>query len=296
MKVRTRWIERLVDRLGRQPAHTGVTGRANATSGGPGKKPSLRRHPTRQTCSKAGEYRQRSGLQNHHGHARGRRDDPNVNSTNRPCDGSSLAAVTNLPPHRRERVGRGRAHLRVRLHTGRRRRRAGGDVPGRRSLVGFRPAAIAFSALSTIHAGAATDLERFQLFNECRPMFLLVETLPKGAEVIGLTVNSLAIAARSRLRSARLYTDTARSEYLYINVNVVGPAFSATLAFKKSVYDPVSALTRYAQTWEVGATGTHGKDAADVRSVVAENMDEFLDAFLRVNQAACANGTRPNPD
>ena len=259
MKVRTRWIERLVDRLGRQPAHTGVTSHANAAQGVPGKNQSVRLHPT----------------ENRHGHARGRRGDLNVNATNRPCDDSNLGEATHPSRHLSDRVGRGRADLRV----------------------GLISAAIVLSASSTIHAGAAADhVERFDLFNDCRPIFLLVETLPKEAAVIGLTADSLAMAARSRLRSARLYTDERSAAYLYINVNVVGAAFSATLDFNKSVYDPISALTGYATTWNAGGAGTHGKNAAYVRNVVAGYVDEFLDAFLRVNQAACANATRPNPD
>ena len=78
------------------------------------------------------------------------------------------------------------------------------------------------------------DLDFLELFSECRPMHLIVESLPPDALEIGLTVNSIQAAAESRLRSARLYDSSrAASNYLYINVNVVGRAFSTGLKYNK---------------------------------------------------------------
>ena len=62
--------------------------------------------------------------------------------------------------------------------------------------------------------GAAEEARRrFSLFNECRPMRLVVETLPSAAAEIGLTRERIRTMAESRLRAARLFSDNA-SPYL----------------------------------------------------------------------------------
>ena len=163
-------------------------------------------------------------------------------------------------------------------------------------LVGFRFAALVLSALIRVGAEAATDdLDRFELFNECRPMFVLVESLHRQAAIIGLTKGSLASAARSRLRSASLYTEDSSGPYLYVNVHIAEQVFSASVDFMKLVYDRASGLAARAPTWQRSVLGTHGRDAAYVRNVIAGFADEFLDAYLRVNETACENRTRPIP-
>ncbi len=142
----------------------------------------------------------------------------------------------------------------------------------------------------------------FELFNSCQPMNLIVESLPPDAAEIGLTEHSLRIAAESRLRSARLYKEDA-PEYLYLNTNVVGKAFNVTLEYKRPVchWDTTKPencndhpyachdFCGRAATWRTGGTGTHGKDAGYIRSVVSEYMDNFLLAYLKENEAACSN-------
>ena len=69
----------------------------------------------------------------------------------------------------------------------------------------------------------ASDFDRFQLWSECRPLELVVEGLHNAAADIGLEENRIETMARSRLRAARLYSDTPQLEYLYILVTVSGP-------------------------------------------------------------------------
>ena len=80
--------------------------------------------------------------------------------------------------------------------------------------------------VSPVHAqeNVESSIARFQLFNECKPMRLTVEGLPDDAGKIRLTQEQVRTAVESRLRSARLY-DAAELPYLYVNVNVFGPAF-----------------------------------------------------------------------
>ena len=157
-----------------------------------------------------------------------------------------------------------------------------------------RPARLRLFALSLVmalsagvnHADEVSPFDRFELFNSCEPMSVVAERLPSRAAEIGLTVESLRTAVESRLRSARLYDDDA-TPYLYLNVNVVGGAFSINLEYRRWVCHSVSGCGP-ATTWRLGVTGTHGADAGYIRSAVAECMDTFLVEYLKVNEEACS--------
>ena len=97
---------------------------------------------------------------------------------------------------------------------------------------------------------------------------------------------AIQAAVESRLRSARLYDADAGPSF-YVSVNVVGLAYSIELKYWKFVYDLASDETRLAPTWETDYTGTHGGDAAYIRSNLAGHVDRFLVAYLRVNESAC---------
>ena len=150
--------------------------------------------------------------------------------------------------------------------------------------------ALPFSASGA--AGEIPDFKRFELFADCRPMRLLVEGLPDGASKIGLTKEAIQAAAESRLRSARLY-DSRASRFLYVNVNVVGRAFSITLEFHKRVWDFSSGIIQTATTWDSGSAGTHGGNANFILSSISGHMDKFLVEFLRVNEKACGKRLAP---
>ena len=128
--------------------------------------------------------------------------------------------------------------------------------------------------------------ERFSLFNNCMPMDVVVEGLSDDAVELGLTENSLISAVESRLRSARLY-DKDASNYLYLNVSVVSPAFSIRLAYEKRLFDPVSGEFWMVETWVISGTGTHSESSTFIRSSVSEYMDEFLVDYLRINEDHC---------
>ena len=131
-----------------------------------------------------------------------------------------------------------------------------------------------------------SSFDRFEHFNECGPMELVVEKLPGSAAEIDLTEAAIQAAVESRLRSARLYGADARP-YLYVNVNIFGRAFAIALKYKKVVYDQTAAVSGIATTWEIGSVGTHGGDAAYILSALAGYMDRFLVEYLRVNESAC---------
>ena len=127
----------------------------------------------------------------------------------------------------------------------------------------------------------------FALYTKCQLMNLVVEDLGRDAAKIGLTRAMIVAAAESRLRSARIFTDKLADSYLYINVNVVGPAVAIDFSFKKLLHDDLSGLNGFGHTWSRGKSGTHGGSEEIILSSVGNLMDEFLVEYLRVNEKAC---------
>ena len=145
---------------------------------------------------------------------------------------------------------------------------------------------------------ALSAIERFHLWADCGPMSLQVEGLDENAAKIGLSKEATETAMRSRLRAADLYTDKfwislsggtrVVRPSLYLEVTVVGPAFSVSLQYRKFLRDVYhSGLQEYARTWIQSATGVHAGDANYILSAVSLLADKFIDEYLRVNENAC---------
>lgn len=134
--------------------------------------------------------------------------------------------------------------------------------------------AAGFLAASPASAAEVSYRDRFELWHACIPVRLVVEDLPEDAGEIGLLKKDIETAVRARLRGVRIYDEIA-SPYLYVRVNVLSPAFSMVLKFKKRVqvviqiWEPktregmdrlvgMDPLVGYATTWESGSVGTHG--------------------------------------
>ncbi len=148
--------------------------------------------------------------------------------------------------------------------------------------------ALAILILAPMGKAQTTEYERFRLFNDCQPIYPLVEGLSSDAAEIGLTGGAIQAAVESRLRSARLYSsDHFGDSMLYVRVSVVGGAFSTRLEYHKRVIDLASGIMRQTATWNIGSTGTHGSDASYILSAVHRRMDLFLVEFLRVNEGSC---------
>ena len=152
--------------------------------------------------------------------------------------------------------------------------------------------ALAWITVSLIAAGlpqiSEFDVfERFELFNECERMRLIVEGVSEDAVEFDLTDERIRVAAESRLRAARLYTDGVSAPYLYVRVSVNGSAFYIEVSYKKFLFDSASGVPGYAQSWNVGGIGTHGRDSGFVLQAVSEYVDGFILEYLRVNEDAC---------
>lgn len=149
-------------------------------------------------------------------------------------------------------------------------------------------------AVGAITSSATTIEDEPGLYAACTPMELVVENLsPEGARETGLTKKTIVNAVESRLRGARLFApldklEVGREQYLYVNVNVVGPAFSVRVELKRNIGDLGYGLPGVAVVWDTGATGTQGGNGQYILSVVSEYLDEFLASYLRVNEAACS--------
>ena len=130
---------------------------------------------------------------------------------------------------------------------------------------------------------------RYKLFNDCRPMKLLVEHLDVDAAAIGLTKQAVADTVESRLRAADLFTnddEAAYHSFLYARVTVVGFSYSFTLSFRKPVIDHYG-YSGLASTWDGGRTGMHGRKTDFILSGLMQVMDDFLAEYRRANESAC---------
>ena len=113
-----------------------------------------------------------------------------------------------------------------------------------------------------------SDRDRFELWNECKPVWLIVEDLSEDAHKIDLKKEDIEVTKRSRLRGARIYTDDGVVPYLYVVVTVVGKGFSISLELRKFVHDPLSEQSQIASTWLSGGTGTHADGSGYILSAV----------------------------
>ncbi len=138
-----------------------------------------------------------------------------------------------------------------------------------------------------VSLSADERFERFELWDSCRAMNMLVEELSRDSSEIGLTKQDIEIAVRSRLRSARMYSDDSIS-YLYVAVNIVAQAFDISFFYRKVVRDLSSGETLPATTWQIGSTGNHGQSSEYILSAISQHTDRFIDEYLRVNEEACS--------
>jgi len=136
----------------------------------------------------------------------------------------------------------------------------------------------------------AEDLKRFKLCNICRPVRLEIEDLRRNATDIGLTEDRLRIIAESRLRAARIYTDSEEESNgagLRILVAVGLGVSSVQVRYFKHLFDPVSLRSSIHVTWQTVSNSEHGGDSRVIIQSVSEQVDKFLVEYLRVNEEHC---------
>ena len=137
-------------------------------------------------------------------------------------------------------------------------------------------------------AGEVSDYDRFELWNECKPMTLIVEDVYEDATAIGLTKESIEAGVLSRLRAARLYNSEEEWSHLTVFVNVVDRAFSIRLLYIKRMQDVATGMEGLSVSWFMTSTGMFGDGGvAFILSSVTQHIDAFIDKYLRVNADAC---------
>ena len=141
--------------------------------------------------------------------------------------------------------------------------------------------------LFAIPARGQTDREKFELYNKCRPIGLVVEGMSEDAKKIDLTREIVINFVESRLLSARIYGGNSY-EYLYVRIGILGNSVDIDTSFKKATvsYGEVGLAT----TWVAGKFGSHGSDAMSkdyILSGLSELIDKFIASYLKVNQKYC---------
>ena len=127
---------------------------------------------------------------------------------------------------------------------------------------------------------------------------VLIESLHQNAKDIGLTKQRIYNKTALTLRKYGLIPTNSddlppiarhsRSEYLYIQVNVIGKGLSITVQFNRSVifvtHQARRAFRYVGTTWQHGSTGTHAGDYTYVLDQVEELVEIFVLAYLEANQ------------
>ncbi len=147
-----------------------------------------------------------------------------------------------------------------------------------------------FLPLTTVRGQESdTLLDRFMLFTECSPVAMLTRIEDEDGDLKQFTVERLERFVRSRLRQASLYEGRPRSAlpFIRVDVSIVGPTFHVRMALWKSVNDLASQTGYYAPTWNRSALGLHGYTVSHVLGFLADQLDDFVDEYLRVNGEAC---------
>jgi len=118
---------------------------------------------------------------------------------------------------------------------------------------------------------------------------VVIERLSADAGSLGLTEDRIRTRVELRLRSAGLTPGndiTKNLASLYVNVNVGGSAYSAAVEYKRQVIF-ITGNRRYrylATTWESASIGTHARSAVYIMNALDQNLDKFLNEYLKANQ------------
>ena len=185
-----------------------------------------------------------------------------------------------------------------------------------------RPIALVAAAMLFLAAPAAADkprdtrefaeelasrIERFFLWNDCRPMqasaYLWSDeaesNLPEkggmlremdrslGTSLFGLSRENVISAVRDRFQATHLAEDTGAVTKLYVRAHVTGNEVRIEVSYAKPVRDLISRVKFYTTTWESKSSGEHGRDGGLILSQVMKEVDRFIVEYLRVNAGAC---------
>ena len=150
---------------------------------------------------------------------------------------------------------------------------------------------VAAILLLSVHAANTRESDSGydqQLFTRCAPLRVAIGFNITNAE-LPLAEETLSEAAESRLRGARLLK-TGADQFLSIDLNVVGSAFSLRIGLNSWIEDMGFGRGGTVLMWGTGATGTHAGDAQYLLGLVSRHLDEFVVKYLRANEEPCTPG------
>jgi len=133
------------------------------------------------------------------------------------------------------------------------------------------------------------------LLNDCLPVTLAVDLFIEDAEESELTKGQIRIIAESRLRAAGLYSDDASLSdlpFLHVIIDNLGNDYSVDVKFSASRSKIVERLPHLKELeFEMADAGVsavkYGGTAEFVMQSLSEQIDFFIDEYLRVNAKDC---------
>ena len=142
------------------------------------------------------------------------------------------------------------------------------------------------------HAHDRYHNSRFNLFTRCQPMHLHVEVqVVVGDQPSTMTIvpnekqqKEIRKLVERRLRTARLYQETAQN---YLHVTVVqqpDKGYDLTFDFRKILYDQATDSWDHAATYDVCIQGISTEGLTNTLSSL---LDIFLEAYVEENKAFC---------
>lgn len=145
------------------------------------------------------------------------------------------------------------------------------------------------------------DVDRFYLFGECRPMSVMAYFGQSGPVGFVLSRDVIQAIAERRLRTERLHVDVTHPHgpvkswppALVVDLQMLGRSFHISVAYSKPVSDYLSGLNFMAATWQHGFIGQHTGNPEFVMRAVDQMLDKFVAEYLRVNDAACKDRSKP---
>ena len=149
--------------------------------------------------------------------------------------------------------------------------------------------AILLLLLLSAPAGAQTLSDNGLETANYKYVAVVIERLSVDAGRIGLTKDRIQTRVELRLRSAGLTpgNDFSKNESsLYVRVKIGGSAYSAAVEYKRQVVF-ITGNRRYrylATTWESASIGTHARSRVYIMNALDQNLDKFLDEYLKANQ------------
>lgn len=127
----------------------------------------------------------------------------------------------------------------------------------------------------------------WQLYTACAPVNLHIRYHSHNEGKLQLYERTIATTVRSRLRAARIYTDSTSTPLLAVTVKVFGNAFSFQFTLIQLLLNLVTNTEGTGATWTVDDVGTHGYRAEYILQAISETTDLFIDEYLAVNEPAC---------